>query len=317
MADQTVLVTGASGFIGSHLVEILSASGDWKVIAADVAHSDRSEAFRDHPEVELAELDLRDRSVLRAMVARSTHIVHLAALRPAAATARPRDAFDVNVSATYDLIELAAEYGVKRIVFGASHSVYGAFREPRTFRYRETDTHGPGLGFYGASKIAVEAYLAAHADAGGAEYISLRLGTIYGPRVNRDNSLGGMMMDAIDTARAGGRPEVMWSKDSMHDLVYVDDAVHALGQALIIPESGIAINVTGDPIPTTRLFGTLVELAGGDPTAIDWKPEKSRYQMVSNERLHSVMGSVLTTSFDQGIRNFINWHDANATAGTE
>lgn len=317
MADQTVLVTGASGFIGSHLVEILGASGEWKVIAADVAHSDRSEAFRGRPDVELAELELRDRSALSALVARSTHIVHLAALRPAAATARPRDAFDVNVSATYDLIELAAEHGVKRIVFGASHSVYGAFREPRTFRYRETDTHGSGLGFYGASKIAVEAYLAAHADAGGAEYISLRLGTIYGPRVNRDNSLGGMMMDAIDTARAGGRPEVLWSQDSMHDLVYVDDAAQALAQALTIPESGIAINVTGDPIPTTQLFGTLVELAGGDPTAIDWKPEKSRYQMVSNERLRAVMGSVLATSFDQGIRNFINWHDANAIADGE
>ena len=313
MVEQTVLVTGASGFIGSHLVETLSATGEWNVLAADVHHTERSDTFQDRPGVDLVELDLRDRSALEDLVARSTHVVHLAALRPAAASARPRDAFDVNVSATYDLIELSAEHDVKRIVFGASHSVYGSFREPRAYRYRETDTHGPGLGFYGASKIAVESYLAAHAEVGGPEYVSLRLGTIYGPRVNRDNSLGGMMMDAIDTARAGGRPVVLWSQDSMHDLVYVDDAVRALERALEIPEHGIAINVTGDPIPTTRLFGTLIQFAGGDPADIDWKPEKSRYQMVSNERLHAVLGPVLETSFEQGIRNFIDWHDAGST----
>jgi nucleoside-diphosphate-sugar epimerase len=311
-SDLTVLITGASGFIGSHLVELLSASGSWSVIAADVTQNDRTASFSGLPNVEVVDLDLRDRAALDALVKRSTHVVHLAALRPAAASARPRDAFEVNVSATYDLIELATEHGVKRIVFGASHSVYGAFREPRTYRYRETDTYGSGLGFYGASKIAVEAYLAAHAQAGGPEYVSLRLGTIYGPRVNRDNSLGGMMMDAIDAARAGGRPEVSWSPDSMHDLVYVDDAARSIERALEIPQTGIAINVTGDPIPTTRLFRTLVELAGGDPDAIDWRPEKSRYQMVSNERLHAVLGPMLQTSFEQGIRNFVDWHDATS-----
>lgn len=312
-ADSTVLVTGSSGFIGSHLVEMLSASGCWNVIAADVTQTERSTSFRDLPRVEMADLDLRDRDALEALVKRSTHIVHLAALRPAAATARPRDAFDVNVSATYDLIELATAHGVKRIVFGASHSVYGSFGEPRTYRYRETDTHGPGLAFYGASKIAVEAYLAAHAQAGGPEWVSLRLGTIYGPRVNRDNSLGGMMMDAIDTVRAGGRPEVLWSPDSMHDLVYVDDAALAIERALDVTETGLAINVTGDPIPTTKLFGTLVEMAGGDQETIEWKPEKSRFQMVSNERLHAVLGPVLKTSFEQGIRNFLDWHDAKSS----
>ena len=313
MSEQTVLITGASGFIGSHLAESLSLSGQWNVIAADAVHTDRSDSFRNRPGVDVVELDLRDRASLSEAVSRATHIVHLAALRPAASSARPRDAFDVNVSATYDLIELAASHEVTRVVFGASHSVYGAFREPRAYRYRETDTHGSGLGFYGASKIAVEAYLAAHAEVGGADYVSLRLGTIYGPRVNRDNSLGGMMMDAVDAARAGDRPVVLWSKDSMHDLVYVDDAVRALERALVCDTSGLAINVTGDPIPTTRLFGTLVQLAGGDPDTIDWRPEKSRYQMVSNERLHAVLGSVLETSFEQGIRNFIDWHDAESS----
>jgi UDP-glucose 4-epimerase len=306
---DTVLVTGASGFIGSHLVEALNSSGRYQVIATDAQLSARAAAFASLPRVELVELDLRDRSALEPVVAKSTSIVHLAALRPVAATARPRDAFDVNVVAAYDLIELATQHDVRRIVFGSSHSVYGAFREPREFRYRETDTAGPGVGMYGASKLAVEAYLSAYANNGGPEYLSLRLGTLYGPRVNRDNSLGGMMMDAIDAVRRGHRPEVRWAPEAMHDLVYVLDATRAIVASLEVAKTGVAVNVTGDPIPSTRLFGTLVELAGGDPDDIDWKPEQSRFQMVSQERMRALLGDVLQTSLDEGLRAFLRWHD--------
>jgi UDP-glucose 4-epimerase len=306
---DAVLVTGASGFIGSHLVELLSNSGRYQVIASDAHLTARAEAFAALPRVEVVELDLRNRSALAPVVAKSTYIVHLAALRPVAAAARPRDAFDVNVAAAYDLIELATQHDVRRIIFGSSHSVYGAFREPREFLYRETDTAGPGLGMYGASKLAVEAYLAAYANSGGPEYLSLRLGTLYGPRVNRDNSLGGMMMDAIDAVRRGHRPEVRWAPEAKHDLVYVLDATRAIAASLEVAETGVAVNVTGDPIPSTRLFGTLVALAGGDPDDIDWKPEQCRFQMVSQERMRAILGHVLETGLDEGLRAFVRWHD--------
>lgn len=312
-ALRKVLVTGASGFVGSHVVEQLGRSGGWHVIAADTAHGARSERFRDLAGVEVTDLDVRDRDAVHRVLAGVDSVVHLAALRPRSASSRPREAFDLNVAATYDIIDAAAANAVRRIVFGSSHSVYGAFGQPRSYRIRETDeAPREGLGFYGASKIAVEAYLAAFANQGGPEYLSLRLGTIYGPGVNRDNSLGGMMLDAIAAVRRGERPEFTWSEDSLHDLVYVADAAAAISRALETDVSGLAVNVVGDPIPSPLLFGTLVELAGGRVEDILWNPVQTRYQQVNNERMNEVLGPVLSTSLRTGLERFLRWADSDS-----
>src|SRR6478609_3728464 len=136
---EVVLVTGASGFIGSQLVQLLSESDAYRIIAVDARHTGRSDAFDARADVQVCDLDLRDRSALEAVMPGVHRIVHLAALRPAAAAKTPRTAFEVNVAATYDLIELAAQHGVRRIVFGSSHSVYGSFRQRREYRFREAE----------------------------------------------------------------------------------------------------------------------------------------------------------------------------------
>ncbi len=314
---ETVLVTGASGFLGSHLVEQLSASGRYRVIGVDAARNGRTGIIESLPGVEFRELDLRDRTAVEGCVAEAGSIVHLAALRPKAVDARPREAFEVNVVATYDLIELAADHDVRRIVFGSSHSVYGHFKQPRTFRFREHETgEAPGVGMYGASKLAVEAYLSAHAGSGGADYLSLRFGTIYGPRVNRDNSLGGMMLDAVAAVRRGDRPVVQWHPDAIHDLVYVADGGRAIVAALESEASATAINVVGVPLRSTEVFGTLVDLVGGDPADIDWQPDRARYQLVGQDKMLATLGPVLSTSLRDGLRDFVEWGDAELTNAT-
>ena len=309
---ETVLVTGASGFIGSILVEMLARQG-YHVLATDAQESSRTSRFTAIPGVEFLVLDLRHRDALAPAVAQADRIVHLAALRPAAASANPRTAFEVNVAAAYDLIELAAQHDVRRIVYGSSHSVYGAFAQPRVFRHREYEVaEGRGLAMYGASKLAVEAYLQAHANTGGSPYISLRLGTIYGPGVNRDNSLGGMMMDAVDAVRAGERAVVEWEPDAQHDLLFVTDAAASIVAALQVDTEETVINVVGEPVSTTQLFGELVTLAGGDISAIDWMGGKARYQMVSQDRMLAVLGPV-PTSLREGLQAFLNWHLGSQT----
>ena len=314
-SGRTVLVTGAAGFLGSQLVELLSAAGRHRVLATDTSHSARSERLAGLPGVQFQDVDLREAQALEAMVEGCTDIVHLAALRPAATRARPREAFEVNVAATHDLIALAAKHGVRRIVYGSSHSVYGSFAHGRDFRFRETETADPrGLNMYGASKLAVEAYLSAFAAAGGPQYLSLRIGTVYGPQANRDNSLGGMMIDAIDAVRRGERPVVRWAPDSLNDLVYVTDGARALAAALDLDPAvavNTAINVVGEPVSSELVFSTLVELAGGDPASIDWRPDQTRYQLVSQDKMLATLGPLLSTTLTDGLRSFLEWARAD------
>ncbi|MEV6639601.1 NAD(P)-dependent oxidoreductase [Amycolatopsis sp. NPDC051371] len=304
-----VLVTGAAGFLGARVVEQLVRSGR-EVRAVDLGATERSTGLSDLPGVTVHRVDVRDTDVVEPIVRGTEAIVHLAALRPKATQSRPHESFQVNVEASYGLLRLAAENGVRRIVFGSSHSVYGSFAKPRPFRWREDDlAPGADLSMYGASKIAVEAYLNAFAAAGGPSYVSARLATLYGPHSNRDNSLAGIMLDVLAAVGRGERPVVRWAPAALHDLVYVDDAARAVVAALDLPaaEANLALNIVGEPVSSVQVFETLVELGGGDPAAIDWRPELSRYQLTSPDLMRSVLGPVITTDLRTGLGAFVDW----------
>ena len=167
---QSVLVTGAVGFVGSRLVEALSAHGH-RVRAVDLRPESDLSRLRG---VDYRQVDLRDRRASREAVEGVTRVVHLAAVRTKEAGHSPRASLEVNVDATYDLFEAAADAGVGRIVFGSSHTVYGAFQDRAAGPYAESDTGvtGRGLNMYAATKLAAEAFLEAMRSAGGCDYLS-------------------------------------------------------------------------------------------------------------------------------------------------
>jgi UDP-glucose 4-epimerase len=306
--SKTVLVTGAAGFLGSHVAELLSSDGRHDIIATDVVKSERSDAVASLPRVEFRAVDLRDLEALEAAVSGAGSIVHLAAIRTKASSARPREALEINVGATYDLLSLATLHRVRRLVYGSTHIVYGAFQDPQRPYFREDEARvRRGLNMYGASKLASEAFIEAFAQDGGPDYVCLRFGGIYGPRASRDSN-GGILLDVLAALDRGARPVVQWARDSRHALVFVEDAARAVVTALESDQANMAVNVVGDPVPAEVLYSTLVRLYGHDPSVIDWQEERTRYQLVSRDRLHSVLGYDPATSLEDGLRAVIDWH---------
>lgn len=304
----TVLITGASGFVGSHVVEHLSAAGTYDVIAVDLAPSDLSAHLGALPGVEFIAMDIRDMDALGKLLDRSTHIIHLAAVRTKASLSNPRASFDFNVGYVFDLLTLAKRHGIRRLVFGSTHCVYGSFARPAPGLIDETALHEcTGIDMYGASKRAGEALCEAFQNSGGIEYLALRLGAIYGPRTNRDNIYGGPMLDIVSAAAKGERIELDWSRDSTHSMIYVADVAAAFAAALDVRESGMAINVLGSPLSSTEFFEACVEQAGGNASDIQWQETRRRYHRASPERMQKVLGLSKLTPLDKGLAHFVAW----------
>jgi nucleoside-diphosphate-sugar epimerase len=175
--SNSVLVTGARGFIGRVVRKLLQRSG-YSALALD---QPEAAAGTGHFAVgrEIA-IDITDREQLRSLFkARPiTAIVHLAAILPTMAQREPARATQVNVGGSLNLLEIARQFGVRRFMFGSSLSVYGTC--PAEQGVREMDRAAPE-DLYGAAKLYVEQLGETYRQAHGLEFVSLRIGRVVGP----------------------------------------------------------------------------------------------------------------------------------------
>src|SRR5262245_21892327 len=209
--NNRALVTGAAGFIGSHLVDSLLRDG-WRVTALDNFDPfyDRNiklaniQKHRECGNYRFVELDIRDRGALRSFPEQDIEVIaHLAAkagVRPSIQD--PVSYQEVNVLGTQNLLELARERGVRQFVFASSSSVYGV--NPRV-PWREDDAVLLPISPYASSKVSAELLGHVYSRLFGIRFLALRFFTVYGPRQRPDlaiHKFARMMLD--------GRPIPMY-----------------------------------------------------------------------------------------------------------
>ncbi|OZD11626.1 NAD(P)-dependent oxidoreductase [Rhodococcus sp. 06-156-3C] len=306
-APLKIVVTGAAGFVGSHVVEALSTDLRAIVVATDAGGETRLEELGQLSRVSTRLVDLREPSALDSLVDKSDVIVHLAAVRTQASSERPRDAHDVNVGAVYDLLTAARAAGTRRFVFGSSHTVYGSFSDPHREPFTE-DQPWPlaGLNMYAATKLAAEAYLEAFAASGGPDYLALRLGTVYGPRSSPGGNAS-LMTDLIAAVNAGSTPTIPWASNARHGLIHVADVAEAICRAVFSDATGMPINVSGIPRTSSEIYGSLAQLAGADPASIVFDESRTRHQLVSQKRMQEVLDFTPRVELEEGLRSVIDW----------
>jgi UDP-glucuronate 4-epimerase len=216
---ERVVVTGARGFIGSHLVEALLARGD-RVTAID----DGSNARHDPP-TEVRHLDVRDDdSISRAIrEAAPTIVFHLAAIsgvRPS--FDRPAEYVSRNALGTANVLRASHLANVRTVVLTSSSSVYGNRQDGRAFR--EDDRLEPPESPYAASKRAAEDLAALLSVPYGLRVATTRLFTVYGPRQRPDLAIARFLR----AAKSDEELAVYGDGTATRDYTYVDDAVAGL-----------------------------------------------------------------------------------------
>ena len=217
------LVTGGSGFIGSHVAAALLARGDQVRVLDNFSTGLRANlAALDGAEV--VEGDIRSYHIVREAVEGIDFVLHQAALPSVPRSVRdPITTNDVNAVGTLNVLTAARDSGVKRLVYASSSSVYGR----TTGLPKREDMHPDPLSPYAVSKLAGEQYCRAFTQLYGFETVALRYFNVFGPRQNPRSEYAAVIPRFIRTILDGGRPIVYGDGQQTRDFTYVDNVVHA------------------------------------------------------------------------------------------
>jgi UDP-glucuronate 4-epimerase len=310
-----ILVTGAAGFIGSHLVEVLARRGD-EVVGIDNFDGfyPRAAKERNLREVgcptgfQFHEQDVLDVPALEARLTPETVVVHLAAkagVRPSLAD--PVAYAHTNVTGTATVLEAARRAGVSRIVFGSSSSVYG---DSTPVPFREDAPAMAPVSVYAATKRAAELLLSSVAPIYGFRSAALRFFTVYGPRQRPD-----LAIHAFARRMAAGETITLFGDGTQaRDYTYCDDIVAGVCAAIdwtaTAPVGMETLNLGGNrPIRTGDMVAEISRALALEPR-IAWAPmQPGDVQQTAADLTKSgrVLGYAPATPFPEGIRRFAAW----------
>lgn len=279
VADPTAtrpwLVTGAAGFLGSHVVEYLTERG-LPVVALDGLQWGRLDFLRPSlakPGCTLAVADVRDPAAVRAVFEayRPACVVHLAALHYIPAAVKdPALAVGSNVLGTQAVLSAALAAGAERFWFASTGDVYPPSREP----HREDDPTGP-FNIYGLTKLQGEQLVALAARSNPeTRFVVGRLFNLYGPRETNPHFLPELIKQVREHPGRTLRLGNLWPK---RDLVPVADAARAVVASLEAAGPGLTtVNVaTGAAVSMQEVIDLIGELIGS-PLGVETDPEKVR-----------------------------------------
>ncbi|MDQ3105867.1 MAG: NAD-dependent epimerase/dehydratase family protein [Actinomycetota bacterium] len=325
-----ILVTGAAGFIGSHLCESLLEQG-FNVRGLD-AFTSFYQPARKHANIqslldgqafELHDVDLLAPG-LADLLDDVDAIAHLAGEPGVSTSWGPgfERYLERNVLATHRLLEAASTRGIQCFVYASSSSVYGvqAAADGRADALGQRGEPRPASP-YGVSKLAAETLVGAHAHSHGLQTVSLRYFSVYGPRQRPDMAAHRFIEALLDR-----RPLTLFGDGGqVRDFTYVGDIVEATVKALLadLPPGAVLDIASGRPVEVRALITLVGELVGVDTTPLQQQAERPGDVPRTQGRIAAAaqhLGWAPTTDLRTGLTRQIAWHrglrDERSARGT-
>lgn len=312
--NETILITGGAGFIGSHLAERLLALGKRVVVVDNLSsYYDPARKRSNLKQVgQVGKFVFYNASILQIrklrnifLIEKPSKVVHLAAnvgVRPS--FEQTEDYVRVNILGTNNLLEVASEHRTKQFVFGSSSSVYGKRSGNRGFR--ETDKPQPASP-YAVTKLSAEFLCRKSSDAHKMKTTVLRFFTVYGPRNRPD-----MACYKFVEATSSGKTIDIFGRGTKRDFTYVDDVVGGIILALKKPFGYEVINLgSSDPVSLLQLV-KVIERALDKTAKIRRKPLPQGdvpRTFASTSKARRLLRWRPKVDIDQGIKSLVAWYD--------
>ena len=315
LKKQQCLVTGGAGFIGSHLVDGLIASG-CRVRVLDNLANGKLKNFAGHQAVKRFEFingSITDEPLLQSAMTGVQTVFHLACLGVRHSIVHPFENHRVNAEGTLMVLQAARAAGVRRFVYCSSSEVYGnAQRVPMA----ETHPVRPHT-VYGASKLAGEAYARAFYQTYGLPVVIVRPFNTYGPRSHHEGDAGEIIPKTIVRAMNGRDILIFGDGSQTRDFTYVEDIARALALSAGADDLiGQTLNVgSGTEIPIQSLARKILARMGNSAAKLVFtrdRPGDVRRLRADAQKFSRLCGWHPIVDLDRGLDRTIDFFRSHA-----
>ncbi|MDB2698761.1 NAD-dependent epimerase/dehydratase family protein [Candidatus Pelagibacter bacterium] len=317
LENKKILIIGASGFIGGHLVKEILKEPVKEVILYDNftrGKINNIEKSLKDPRCKIFPYggDIRDIDVLDQAMQGCDYVFHLAAMWLLHCKDFPRTAFEVNVGGTFNVLEACVKHNVKKLIYSSSASVYGdAIETPMT-----EDHPFKNKNFYGATKIAGEAMCTAYNDRYGLEIVGLRYMNVYGPGQDQQAAYSGVVPVVLNKIDRNEAPTINGDGSQAYDFIYVEDAARSNIDA-VKSDVKLGFYNVGTEVQTTikELCDLMLELKNSElkinyiPYSADDARQLVQNRIGSRQKAEKEINFKYKYSLKEGLTALINWRD--------
>jgi len=304
-----VLVTGGAGFIGSHIVQEVAASGARVRVIDDFSTGYQENLEEIKGEIDFLQASLADEEALRRALEGVEVIFHQAAIPSVPRSVKnPVETHVACVDATFSLLNAARLSGVRRVVYAASSSAYG---DQPTLPKHEEMRPDP-LSPYAVAKLVGEYYCQVFTRAYNLETVCLRYFNVFGPRQDPSSEYSGVISRFISALYCNQQPVIYGDGEQSRDFTYIADVVAAnMRAAETTIGVGQVINFArGERTTLNELLNILKRITGHTDVEADYREPRTgdvRHSLADITRAREMLGYEPQTGLEDGLRQTIDW----------